>query len=122
MKITLAKFEGEAKLPESLATCLEYALLWAEEENNSADLLRLCAAAIGVGLDHLAMLPKYKPQKQKIPEYGYIVLERLLNQNVRPPEIFNAGTQILTSMAKRIPSSEASEDAKNFLASPEEGS
>lgn len=101
--------------PASLAVCLEFMTIWGSAED--ARLLRLCAAALGVYLDHLAIFPKYKPMKQTPLEYGFTLLERLLENKVAPEKIYELGSLCLMDMSKTLPSSKEVEEKEDFLAS-----
>ena len=71
MKITIAKMGGEIEISSpSLATCFEFVSLWTSESDN-AQLARLCAGSIGVCIDHLAKLPKYRPSRHRASDYGH---------------------------------------------------
>lgn len=120
MKIKLGTFEKDVEPKFDIATCLEFTLTWADAVDDTADLLRINAASIGVALDSFAMLPSYKPEKDKILVYGRKVLERLLDKKVPPNDIYIAGTDILTAMSKQLPSQETIEDKKDFFPSPEQ--
>ena len=114
MFIKIGKLGGEQELKTpSLATCFEFISLWSTS-SDTALTARLCAGGIGVCLDHLAKLPKYKPAIHKPSDYGHIILDRLLNAGVYPAEIFEEGTKCLSFMATKIPTQEAVEDKINF--------
>ena len=112
----------QATLPSSLATCLELSLQWGTSIEDTPSLLRLCSATIGICLDKHAILPAYKPHKHKILEYGYLILERLLEKNVDATKVFQDGTKLLTAISKKIPLQNEVQDTKDFLASEEEDS
>ena len=79
MNINIKKLGGEVEISSpSLATCFEFVSLWSAETDN-AQLARLCAGSIGVCLDHMARLPKYRPVKHRASDYGHTCLDRLPN-------------------------------------------
>lgn len=121
MKIKCLGKPRQATIPQSLATCLEVTLVWGACSDDTPSLLRLCSAAIGICTDSLAILPSYKPDKDKILSYGYKVLEKLLELGVDASLIFEDGTKLLTEMAKKLPQKKQVEESKDFLASTEEG-
>ena len=106
----------KAEAPQSLATCFEFVSLWAGEEDH-ATIGRLCAGALGLYLDAHKRLPKYRPLKQKPLEYGYLCLNRLLENGIPPNSIFEAGSLCLIDMAAKIPTEKEVEERENFSAS-----
>ena len=110
--------EKKTEQPKSLATAFEFVSLWAGESDNSV-LARLCAGAIGLYIDGLKILPKYKPFSEKPLEYGHKCLDRLLEKAVYPPVIFEAGTMLLAHMATLIPAEQEVKEAENFSHSVE---
>ena len=120
INIKLGTFEKQVAAPNDLATCLEFTLSWGDAADDNVDLLRISAAAIGVALDAEAMLPKYRPDRDKIFVYGRKVLERLLLKKVPMQHIFSAGTVILKSMAEAVPQKKEVEDKMDFFHSQEE--
>lgn len=120
MKIKLSKFEKDVEYNCDLATALEFILCWGESSDDTVQLLRLNAAAIGVALDSFAILPKYRPEKDKIFVYGRKVLERLLEKKVSSQEIYQAGSTILTEMLSHIPQQDKVEEKEDFFYSPEQ--
>lgn len=115
IELDFGTYKKKGARPSSMALCLEFMTIWGGAEN--ARLLRLCAAAIGVYLDHLAILPKYRPLKGNPLEYGYTILERLLESKVHPEKIYELGSICLVDMSKTIPTSKEVEDKEDFLAS-----
>lgn len=115
VQITLGDYEKEVELSTDLATCLEYTLAWGSAADDNVDLIRVSAAAIGVALDKEALLPKYRPEKDKILAYGRKVLERLLLKTVPMNDIFTAGSTILSAMSKAIPQQKEVEEKKDFF-------
>ena len=120
MEIKLGKFEKDVKYNCDLATALEFVLCWGESSEDTIQLLRLNAAAIGVALDSFAILPRYRPEKDKIFVYGFKVLERLLEKKVSSQEIYQAGSIVLTEMLKHIPQRDKVEEKEDFFCSPEQ--
>ena len=120
IKIQLGKFSKEIEEPSDLATCLEFALTWGEAADNNVGLLRVCSAALGVALDKEALLPKYRPDRDKIYPYGRKILSRLLEQGVSSQEIFTSGSVVLSAMAAAIPNKKEVEEKEDFFLSPEE--
>lgn len=119
IKITLGNYQKEVEKPTDLATCLEFTLSWGEASDNNVDLLRVCSAALGVALDKEALLPKYRPERDKINAYGRKVLGRLLEQKVSSSDIFQSGSAVLQAMAAAIPQKEEVEEKKDFFHSQE---
>ncbi len=115
MKITLKRLGGalETRCPD-LATCFEFVSLWSTNSSDTAELGRLCAGAIGVSIDHLARLPKYKPQMHKPSAYGHICLNRMLELNITPSEIYQEGIKCLTVMTSKIPTAAEVTEKVNF--------
>ena len=101
--------------PASLAICMEFVSIWGSAEN--ARLLRLCAGALGVYLDHESILPRYRAIKSSPLEYGFTILDRLLSKGVTGEKIYELGSLCLVDMAKAIPTSEEVERKEDFLAS-----
>lgn len=120
MKLKLNKFEKEFVPEINIATCLEFVLVWGESSDDSAALLRVHSAALGVALEPFAMLPRYKPESDKIKSYGYKVLERLVSKNVSSGEIFEEGGKILKHMMAMIPDQKKVEEKEDFFYSPEQ--
>lgn len=120
MKIKLGTFEKDIKPPSDLASCLEFSLTWGEAADNNVDLLRVCSAALGLALDKEALLPKYRPDRDKILGYGRRVLSRLLEKEVSTDDIFSSGSAVLMAMAERIPKKKEVEDKEDFFHSREE--
>ena len=115
MKITIPRFGGEleTRCPD-LATCFEFVSLWSTNSSDTAELGRLCAGAIGVSIDHLARLPKYKPQVHKPSSYGHICLGRMLELNITPSQIYQEGIKCLTVMTSKIPTADEVKEKVNF--------
>jgi hypothetical protein len=99
--------------PSSLATCLDFISVWGSNPNR-AQLGRLCAASIGVSLDHKKILPKYKIQSADPLSYGHKIMDRLLDSGVTASEIFDHGVQCLVAMAEKLPTESEVEDTANF--------
>lgn len=115
MNISIKKLGGnlETRSPD-LATCFEFVSLWSTSSNDTAELGRICAGAIGVSIDHLAKLPKYRPQKHKPSSYGHIVLNRMLELGITPSAIYQEGIKCLTIMTSKIPTSKEVDEKVNF--------
>mgnify|MGYP003150375864 CR=1 FL=1 len=120
MNIKLGKLQREITPTFDLATCLEFSLVWADTVDDSSLLVRINAAAIGVALDSLSILPAYRPERDKILVYGRKVLARLLEKKVPVQEIYSEGTKILTAMSDRLPKRENIDEQKDFFPSPEQ--
>ena len=120
MKINVYGKDLEAQLPKSLATCLELSLVWGNVSDDHAQLCRLCAAVIGICTDHLAILPHYNPQRDRILNYGHKVLDRLLEKNSDVSLMFSDGTKLLTAITQKVPKQKEVNETKDFLASAEE--
>ena len=114
MKIDLKKLgEHEVVLPQSIATCLDFISIWGSDPNR-AQLGRLCAAAIAVGVDHSKCLPAYPVSTGDPIKFGFKVMDRLLEAGVTPGMIFEMGTNILIEMMKVIPSENEVDQNINF--------
>ena len=120
MRIKLGSFDKDVELKNDLATSLEFALIWGDAVDDSSELVRINAAAIGVALDSFALLPAYKPERDKILVYGRKVLSRLLEKNVPVEHIYSEGTKILTAMSALLPKRQHIEEKKDFFHSPEQ--
>ena len=118
--ITLGKKSFEVQKPDSLASVFEFVIAWSTSDNSITNA-RLCAGAIGLYTDSLAILPKYRPMKETPTGYGYKCLERLLALKVQGSEVFEVGTSLLTDMAQNLPQSEEIEEKKDFFHSPNSG-
>jgi len=114
MKINIKKLGGEINLSTpSLATCFEFVSLWSAETDN-AMLARLCAGSIGVCIDHVAKLPKYRPNKHRPFEYGHLCLDRLLGEAVTASVIYEEGIKCLSFMSTKIPTEAEVDERANF--------
>ena len=121
MELELGKWgKLQGQPPESLAIAFEFETGWAGEEDTTA-ICRLCAGAIGIYLDQLKKLPKYKPFTEKPAAYGYRCLERLLAGGVLPRIIYLEGGKCLAHMATLIPRDDEVTEAENFTASDQGG-
>lgn len=120
IEIKLGDYSKSIPKPTDLATCLEFTLSWGEASDDNVDLLRVCAASIGVALDKENLFPRYRPDKEKISVYGRKVLERLLLKNISMNDIYSSGTIVLTAMAEALPKNKEVEEKKDFFHSPEE--
>lgn len=118
MEINISKLGGRRSIKSpSLAICFEFVSVWSTNTDMSTTA-RLSAGSIGVCLDHLAILPKYKPSIHKPSNYGHLILDRLLEKGITPGEIFEEGTKCLSLMASKIPTQEAVEEKVNFSNAP----
>jgi hypothetical protein len=114
MEINLRKLgKHEAKIPTSLATCVDFVSIWGSEPNR-AQLGRLCAAAIAVSVDHAKVLPKYKIQTGDPIEFGHKIMDRLLEAGVPLASVYQYGSEILVNFMKVIPSEDSVEENVNF--------
>ena len=111
--------EMELKPSQSLAVCFEFSAIWASD-HDEALLARLCSAALGVSLDHLARYPRYNPLRDRPLEYGFKMMDRLLEDGWTPSQIYQGGSQSLFLMSQKLPSSEEVDETINFT-SPKEG-
>lgn len=115
IKIHLGKLgEKDTKTP-SLGAIMEFVTLWASHGEDASLLARVCSGAIGLCTDHHSILPRYRPAIHKPLEYGHICLDRLLDQGVTSSRIFEAGSQLLASMAGHLPQEEAVEETMGFF-------
>ncbi len=105
--------QHEARLPNSIAVCLDFIAIWGSDINR-AQLAHLCSAAIAVGLDHAKCLPAYPVQSGDPVKFGFKVMERLLEAGCTPSDIYDGGTQILTAMLGMIPTEEQVNTQANF--------
>jgi hypothetical protein len=119
MKKNLGKFgEIQFESPDSMATCFEIVTLLSTNPD-SATLSRLCSCAIGICSDKEAILPSYRPLKEKPLEYGYRILERLLERGCNANHIFDIGMSCIMMMSEKIPSEEGVKENINFSNSQE---
>jgi|DEB0MinimDraft_3_1074331.scaffolds.fasta_scaffold106693_2 hypothetical protein len=107
----------EPREVQNVAICLDLVSVWASEPDK-AQLFRICAAAIGCGIDHTARLPKYRYLDGNVLEYGGRLLERLLEAGVTPTAIVEYGTHVIAKCIDKIPSDAAVEEQADFLATP----
>lgn len=114
MKKHLGKFgEVEFETPDSIATCFEIVTLLSTNPD-SGTLSRLCSCAIGICSDNAAILPSYRPLKEKPLEYGFRVLERLLERGCNANHIFDIGMSCIMMMSDKIPSEQGVDENINF--------
>jgi len=114
MKVNLKKLgEHEVVLPKSIAVCLDFVSIWGSEPNR-AQLGRLCAAAIAVGVDHAKCLPAYPIATGDPITFGFKCLDRLLDAGMTPGSIYEQGSAVLAEMMKNIPTEKDVEDTANF--------
>jgi len=119
MNINIKKLGGEVEIScPSLATCFEFVSLWSAETDN-AQLARLCAGSIGVCLDHMARLPKYRPVKHRASDYGHTCLDRLLGLGVTASVIYEEGVKCLSYMSQKIPTEREVDERANFSSTQE---
>ena len=72
MKVFFRKYGGEIDLrAPKIATCFEYVTLWSSSGEDTAQLGRVCAGALGVCLDYKAIFPRYRAGKMSAMEYGH---------------------------------------------------
>lgn len=120
MKISIKQLGGETEISSpSLAACFEFVSLWSSESDN-AQLARLCAGAIGVCVDHLARLPKYRPVRHSATDYGYNCLDRLLEMGVTPSVVYEQGVKCLSFMSQKIPTEKEVDERANFSSTDEQ--
>ena len=120
MELNLQKLGvHSSQMPQSLATCFDFVSIWGSDPNR-AQLGRLCAAAIGVAIDHTSRLPKYNVSKGDVLGYGHTCMDRLLKAGVTPAQMFEMGTQILAEMTGQINFGEVEQTA-NFTHPTGEG-
>jgi len=114
MKLNLRKLgEHEVHTPKSLATCVDFVSIWGSEPNR-AQLGRLCAAAIAVGVDHARILPAYKIASGDPILFVHKIMDRLLDSGVPLSEIYDMGSQVLVMMMQAIPTEQEVENTANF--------
>lgn len=114
MELNLRKL-GNHKIhtPKSLATCVDFVSIWGSDPNR-AQLGRLCAAAIAVGVDHAKILPAYKIASGDPILFGHKIMDRLLEAGVPLSDVYEMGSQVLLEMMKAIPTEEDVENTANF--------
>ena len=114
MEIDLKKLgQHTTQTPNSLALCLDFISIWGSDPNR-AQLGRLCAAAIGVCVDHAKCLPAYKTATGDPINYGFKIMDRLLQNNVSPGYVYEIGSKLLTEMMEKIPTDREVEETANF--------
>ena len=115
MKILLGQYEQDIDVKFDIATALEFTLIWADSIEDSSSLVRINAAALGIALSSTALLPSYKPERDKILSYGFKILQRLLEKNVPIDDIYSSGTKVLTAMSESLPRRDNVEKKKDFF-------
>lgn len=114
MKLNLRKLgKHDIHTPKSLATCVDFVSIWGSDPNR-AQLGRLCAAAIAVGVDHAKILPAYKIASGDPILFGHKIMDRLLEAGVPLSEVYEMGSQVLVQMMQAIPTEEDVEKTANF--------
>jgi hypothetical protein len=114
MQLELKKLgKVEARLPDSLATCLDFVSIWGSDPSR-AQLGRLCAATIGVCSDHAKVLPAYPVATGDPIAYGHKIMDRLLDAGVVPAYVYTMGSELLIKMIEELPKEEEVEDKTNF--------
>lgn len=117
MKKQLGKIgEIHVEPPSSLAICFEIISVWSSNPDH-ATLGRLCACAIGICTESKPFLPSYRPERDKLLEYGFRVLERLLERGVTASQIYNVGLECLMLCSAKLPSEEEITNIENFSSS-----
>ena len=108
----------EIKNPRSLATCMQFTALWAGEQDR-AQLVQLCAGAIGVccAFDNA---PFYRPSQGKPYDFGYAMLDFLLEKGATATQIYTKGSECLSTMASALPSEEEVQAKEDFFSPPGE--
>ena len=100
------------KKPRSLGTCMQFIALWAGDLDR-AELIQLCAGAMGVCCT-LDGIPYYRPSQGKPLDYGYAVMEWLLENGIQAASIYEKGRECLVLMSAALPSEQEVEDTANF--------
>ncbi len=114
MEIEIKQLGGSITIDSpSLANCFEFVSLWTAEEDH-AQLARICAGAIGICVDHLAKLPKYRASKYRAIDYGHLCLDRLLQMGITASAIYGEGSKCLSHMATKIPTEQEVDEKANF--------
>jgi len=103
--------------PKSLAICFEVVAIWSSNPDQ-ATLGRLCAGAIGLSTESNPILPSYRPERDKLLEYGYRCLERLLERGVTVGQIYEVGLIALMKCTEKLPNEEEVEKIENFISTP----
>jgi len=98
MQIDLKKYgKFEMKTPGSVATCLDYVMIWGGDPNR-AQLCRLYASAIALCTGCLS-LPKYNVSTGDPIAHGHVCLDRLVSEaKLNIGEIAEAGLICLGAM------------------------
>ena len=100
------------KHPNSLGVSMQFVALWAGELDR-AELIQLCAGAIGV-CSNIEGIPHYRPSQGKPLDYGFAALEAFLGFGVQPVTIYERGKECLMLMSSSLPSEQEVEDTANF--------
>lgn len=120
MKVFFRKYGGEIDLrAPKIATCFEYVTLWSSSGEDTAQLGRVCAGALGVCLDYKAIFPRYRAGKMSAMEYGHLMLDRLLSEGITGTAVFREGVKCLQFMTERIPTQKEVDERANFSSSPD---
>jgi len=102
--------------PKSLAISFEIISVWSSNPDQ-ATLGRLCASAIGICTESKPFLPSYRPERDKILDYGFRCLERLLEKGITASQIYNVGLECLMLCSDKLPNEEEITDIENFSSS-----
>jgi len=100
------------KKPRSLGVCMQFTALWAGSLDR-AELAQLCAGALGV-CTSLDGMPYYRPSQGKPLDYGFAVMEWLLEKGVPAATIYEKGRECLVLMSSSLPTETEVEDTANF--------
>ena len=104
--------DTEFKKPRSLGVCMQFTALWAGSLDR-AELAQLCAGALGVCAS-LDGIPHYRPSQGKPLDYGFAVMEWLLDKGVPAAIIYEKGRECLVIMSSSLPTETEVEDTANF--------
>jgi hypothetical protein len=102
----------QLKKPRSLGVCMQFTALWAGNLDR-AELAQLCAGALGVCIS-LDGIPHYRPSQGKPLDYGFAVMEWLLEKDVPASLIYKKGRECLLLMSSSLPKENEVEDTANF--------
>ena len=104
--------DTQIKKPRSLGVCMQFTAISAGSLDR-AELAQLCAGALGV-CTSLDGIPHYRPSQGKPLDYGFAVMEWLLEKGVPAATIYEKGRECLVIMSSSLPTETEVEDTANF--------
>lgn len=114
MRIDLKKYgQFDLSPPESVATCLDYVMIWGGNPNK-AQLIRLYSSAIAICTGCIS-LPRYNVATGDPIAHGHKCLERLISEaKLDIGDVAELGSSCLTLMMQRTAVFNEVEEKENF--------